>query len=274
MSYITIIPVTKKFYRSAQSIDNLPGYWFGFTPNDTYNYGNITAEFNPVRELKLIDITSHDFYNEFTNKLLKLSELISTIDEKKDSILFPLGYVNIDTYRNFCNDYNINYAKSLDLPVQIATQFIHNRSRHSIKEADINLMNYLRVLYPNCDGIISQVNLPNIVLNGYHHAEIGLFDPNLMSPPNIIQRIISGGAKKKIVYAVNINNPALENDINILSELFTTELFANAVNSIQSNNEHIIVNKTQQNGGKMRYRHTIRRKRTLKVHGGGVLKEG
>jgi hypothetical protein len=247
MAFVITIPTTQLLYRSANNIADLPGYWFGFDANDTVGYGSITAEFRPVRELKLIDITRQDFYDDYICKIVERSKIDPSMDSIKDVMLFPLGYINMEVYRKYCNMIGLTQAPLTNMNVELATQFFYNRSRCSVKQLDINFINYLHTLYPYCDGIISQIKLPNVIYNGFHHAEVGVFDKSLMIQTQIVPRTIHGGTVSKIVGAVDIKHPIFDEATRIINKIKLEH--ANKVNMEQESK----VNMEQANVKKRRY---------------------
>ena len=85
-----------KLYRSSNQVSDLSGSWFALTPKDTYGYGSITREFKLNKDVKLLNIESNDFYNDFIKKLNEISKINSMIKEKKNIALFPLGFLDYD----------------------------------------------------------------------------------------------------------------------------------------------------------------------------------
>jgi hypothetical protein len=237
MSFIKTIPVSSEFYRSANDVSNLNGYWFGINPNDTFGYGSITGIFRPNRELKLIDITNQDFLNDFMNKLTEHSQTDPTIEILRNSLLFPIGFPNMDIYRRFCNNLGLKmHYPPNNIEVELATQFFGNRSRCSIKSLDVQFMEYLKTIYPRYDGIIAPVKLPNIIFNGFHHAEIGVFNTNLFNYIGNYSRPMSGGncecknelfeqPAPKMLIAIDIQHPLIDATRKYLKEMKENDSF-------------------------------------------------
>jgi hypothetical protein len=237
MTFIKTIPVSIEFYRSADDVSNLNGYWFGIKPDDTFGYGSITGIFHPVRELKLIDITNQDFFNDFMNKLTTHSQIEPSIETLRNALLFPIGFPDMDIYRRFCNNLGIKmFYPPNNIEVELATQFFGNRSRCSIKSLDIQFMEYLKTIYPMCDGIIAPVKLPNVIFNGFHHAEIGVFNTNLFNHVGNLPRPMSGGncecknelfeqPSPKILTAIDIQHPLIDATRKYLKEMKEKDSF-------------------------------------------------
>jgi hypothetical protein len=226
MSFIKRIPITARFFRSAETQEKLVGgYWFAFSKELTFPYGSVTGEFNPTRELKLLDITNSEFYKNFLKKLEERTKNDSDFNEVKNTLLFPLGFTDFNTYKKYAEILLIPQNPAPIFYLNLEAIYNENRYRCSIRNLDFALMEFLKIQYPMCDGIIADRNLPNIFYNGMHHAEIGLFDTTLMNLVNQIERnspqevtsfSIGGGkefpytSKPKMLIAIDHSHPLID----------------------------------------------------------------
>lgn len=225
MSYIKIIPTTTKFYRSSRNQTDISGYWFGLTPESTFGYGSITAEFIPKRSLLLIDITHNDFYNDFVNKLKTHSDSNPNIETLQNTLLFPIGFFSSDIYLKFASTIGLTINNSQNMNVELNSQLYNNRYRCSVKDIDLLLMDYLKNSYPNYDGIIANKKLPNLIMNGFHHPEMALFDNTIIKLDRIIQHAMPGGGDLKEIKtneyltAIDFTSPFIEQAKKLMSSL-------------------------------------------------------
>jgi hypothetical protein len=217
MIFVKTISTTAKLYRSADTLSNLPsGYWFGFSPSDTFGYGSVTGEFNPTKDLKLLDITNLNFYEDLLQKLKERSIIDPPFNTAKNQILFPIGFTDFDTYHRFAIILGLTpHTLPNDIQLKLESLYFGNRSRCSVKQLDILLMEFLKHAYPMCDGIIAETKLPNLIFNGLHHAEIGIFDPSYVNIVGPVARTIIGGgfpysSEPKMLIAIDHSHPMID----------------------------------------------------------------
>jgi len=67
-------------------------------PKMLFNNNN-KDQFKLNKDVKLLNIESNDFYNDFIKKLNEISKINSMIKEKKNIALFPLGFLDYDVYK-------------------------------------------------------------------------------------------------------------------------------------------------------------------------------
>jgi hypothetical protein len=123
------------------------GQWYAFDASDTFGYGPVTGQFRPTRELKMIDITSHDFYINYVKDLNALIHMNPHLEDRRGFLLFPVGFQDGITYRELARHLSIDVAPHIDLGLSISSQFYNNRGRCSIKQLDEDFIQILKILY-------------------------------------------------------------------------------------------------------------------------------
>ena len=212
MSFDFILTPDISLYRSVKLRDQLLGEWYCFIPEYTFGYGQITGEFKATKSLKLIDITKNSFYIEFRDKIIEYSKSNKLINDNKMLLLFPLGFTDFTVYTKFADQIHIPRVSTIDSVVELDTQYYGNRSRCSVLQLDLQLILVLKDIYSNYDGIISPVNLPNILINGHQHSEMCIFNKNNITLIKELPRIVQTGGDMDltkgipIVGAISIDN--------------------------------------------------------------------
>jgi hypothetical protein len=77
---------------------------------------------------------------------------------------------------------------------------------------DLFLIEILKIIYPDYDGITSPNKLPNILLNQYHHREICIFNKQKIDLVKELPRIQTGGNMSdpiRIGGAIHIDNEVI-----------------------------------------------------------------
>ena len=212
MSFDFILSYDVLLYRSTKIREHLLGQWYCFIPEHTFGYGPITGEFKTTKSLKLLDITKNSFYNDFKDKIIDCSKSNHLVNDNKMPLLFPLGFTDAIIYTKFADEIRFPRVSTIDLVLELDTQYYGNRSRCSILQLDLQLILVLKELYSDYDGIISPVNLPNILMNGRQHSEMCVFNKDniilIKELPRVLQ---SGGGMKSsddisIVGAISLDN--------------------------------------------------------------------
>ena len=219
MSYTYECPKNIHMYRSAHDITKLKnGRWFIFNKEDTFGYGNITGEFKPKRDLKLINITHPDFYTSLISVLNEYTLKSDDIEKYKLHILFPLGFPDIDVYRQFAKRIGLTvFYPPCREDVESASQLFGGRSRCSVHDIDSIFLKFIQSIYNTYDGLISPIKLPNKISNGLHHSELCIFDLNNVEFIRLIDRTSGGGHIKNMnndtpamIIASNHTNPEIK----------------------------------------------------------------
>lgn len=203
MNFIKPYPKDTIVYRSAVSQDKLHGNWYSFSPNLTYGYGGITGSFKSVRDLRLIDITREDFYNEFINYI----NAYNLSNDQKRSILFPIGFRNFEVYKRTAQKFSLSPQPISD-EIEFASQLFGNRSRCSTHAADTLFADFIKHIFKDhADGFIASIPLPNMIHNGMHHPELYIFDKADFKFVNNLPQTVTGGYSEhtNIVWPVSID---------------------------------------------------------------------
>ena len=247
LPFVTTIPGGKKLYRSSGDLARVQnGTWYGLNLDDTLGYGSVRGEFVTKKDLRLIDVTSQEFYNNYVHKL---NNSIHDL-ELKLTCLFPLGYTDHDTYlkrarKYIPSTYCLTHPPYSERLMELG-QFFANRSRCSIMQNDVAMMQVLKALYiSDSDGIISPVTLPNKPMNGTHHPEIALYDNNNVQFVGEIQNGGGCGGVSKTPWCIigtdlaerpefkhrSKGNPLFDKSISIND--FTPEMFFTGVKMLE-----------------------------------------
>lgn len=227
MSFGFILSPSDLIYRSVNTREKLLGGWYTFVAEDSFGYGPITGEFKSKKPLKLLDITKNSFYNNFRDTIIKYSKSNPAMNSKKISILFPLGFPDSTIYTKFAKLIGIQKAESIDLNIELDTQYYGNRSRCSVMEYDLELILVLKDIYPDYDGIVSPIRLPNTLANAYHHSEMCIFNRDNIELVKELPRTQSGGtmfSQKpiRIVGAISLDNEITREYLSTMKEFHRT----------------------------------------------------
>ena len=212
MSFDYVLTPQSTIYRSVKDREQMVGEWYTFAPEESFSYGDITGEFKAKTRLRLLDITKNAFYNDFTGKITEYIEERPEISVLRMRLLFPLGFPDSTVYNKFADTLGIKRASTRLSDIELDTQYYGNRSRYSVIELDQGLVGVLKDIYPDYDGIAAPVRLPNILMNGYQHRELCVFNKDNISFIKEVERSIhSGGHTKpegsiKILSAISLDN--------------------------------------------------------------------
>lgn len=187
-----------KLYRSYTDETARIGSWFSTDATETYGYGAITGEFNVVRDLKILDLSSKIFYDKFILDLDTLIETKPQLEQLKPHILFPLGFDDRLFYRDFAKDIGIDLSNITLVPyIHVLSNLkFNNRSRCSLHQLDTLLFSIIKELYESSyDGVGCLEKYPDVLRNGLHHKELMIFKQNVVEYSKDIPRIVMGGSK-------------------------------------------------------------------------------
>ena len=227
MAFDFILNTHILLYRSVKTREYLLGEWYSFIPEETFGYGTITAEFKCKKSLKLLDITKNSFYNDFRDNIIKYSKSNPILNAKKMMLLFPLGFSDSTLYTKYANELKIPKADSVDFTIELDTQYYGNRSRYSVLQLDLELILVLKDIYPDYDGIISPIKLPNTLMNGYQHSEMCIFNKDNVELIKEIPRTQSGGnitqkEPVRILGAISLDNEFTREYVSSMKEFHKT----------------------------------------------------
>jgi hypothetical protein len=221
----------------------LLGEWYSFTPEDTFMYGPITGEFKSKKTLKLLDITKNTFYNDFRDNIIKYSKSNPRINMQKMILLFPLGFSDSTIYTKYADELKIPKASTINFNIELDTQYYGNRSRYSILQLDLELILVLKDIYPEYDGIISPIALPNTRMSGYQYSEMCIFNKDNINLIKELERIQIGGnitpqEPVKMLGAISIDNKFTREYVSSMQEFHKT------FRLMRNLNEHYILIQT------------------------------
>lgn len=226
MVFYINLPINTKVYRSSNAVSDLSGKWFSLDPKYTYGYGSITREFKINKDVKLLNLESDEFYNDYIKQLNQLSKTNTIIKERKNVALFPLGYLDYDVYKR----YAISIMPSLIiqppvLDIDTYTQFTGNRSRLSEYRLDELLVHILHIIYGNTyDGIIALEPLPNRIFGKLQYSELCIFNVNNRDYISEIPQVQSGGDNHTVnmITAQYIESPYIDKLVSDVNEYMKT----------------------------------------------------
>lgn len=201
------LPKHTSVYRSYTDVAKREGYWYSINVHDTYGYGSTTGEFRLVKPLKLVDIAHPNFYTILMRIIKDLSKINSNIEKNKALLLFPFGFDDRVFYRDYAKMFGYDAASYNLNPHVHATSLIdfNNRSRLSIHDVDIAFMKFLNaVCGKECDGIVSRVRFPDVIRNGFHTPEIGIFDKSSIE---FVKDIPCAGDSETVLRSVKLETP-------------------------------------------------------------------
>jgi hypothetical protein len=250
MSFDFILSPSDIIYRSSHTREKLLGEWYTFVAEDSYGYGPITGEFKTKKPLKLLDITKNSFYNDYRDNIIKYSKINPILNEMKMILLFPLGFPDSRVYTKYVEGLELTIEPLTNNNVELDTQYYGNRSRYSVMPYDLQLVLLLKEMYPEYDGIVSPIRLPNILRNGYHHSEISIFNRDNIELVKELPRLQSGGTMIsqepiRILGAINIDNEFTRDYINKMKEFHRTFKFIKEDNLIEKQfAPHVYVHST------------------------------
>ena len=227
MSFDFILTPDTLLYRSAHTKEKLLGEWYTFVAEDSYGYGSVTGEFKSKKPLKLLDITKNSFYSDVRDRINEYSKINPVINEKKSAILFPLGFPDYTVYIKFAELIPIQKSPSIDINIELDAQYYGNRSRCSLIAYDLELILVLKEIYPEYDGIVSPIRLPNTLLNGYQHSEMCIFNKDNIELVKELPRTQSGGTMFsqnpiRILGAISIDSEFTREYVSTMKEFHRT----------------------------------------------------
>ena len=106
----------------------------------------------------------------------------------------------------------------------------------------------LKEFYPEYDGIVSPIRLPNILANAYHHSEMCIFNRDNVELVKELSRTQSGGSMFsqhpiRIVGAISIDNEYTREYVSTMKEFHRTFKLIKEDNIIETQfSPHILVN--------------------------------
>lgn len=202
MELFTIIyPIDKEIYKGSEykilreTTNNNP-MWFAEL-EVSKRYGKFTHIYRTKNELKLIDITSGIFHQDFMTKVNRFFSKDS-LSLNKARILAPLGLPDFETQQFYTRKVDMSRMdERLKHYILDNLPFFNNKNRYSTYELDINMTNMIKLLYPSFDGYVSEIPLPSLFHEGMFNPEICIFNSNKDLSYYGMLPYLSGGKKNK-----------------------------------------------------------------------------
>ena len=168
--YLYILPKGTVLFRATTL--KKEGRWYNFSLDDAYAYGKYVTEYVLTEDLKLINIASLTFHNDFMDRLLVLYPGVDNTGYDIDKIkcLIPLGLVDISTQKK-----NLDYIGAGFSPNETAwnnvLEYLSNNllNRHRLSEhsIDTHFVSILEKIYgEKYQGYISPIRWPT-KMHGY-----------------------------------------------------------------------------------------------------------
>lgn len=196
-AYSFILPAGTSIFR-AKTI-NKEGRWYSFTLQDAYVYGELITEFVTNKDLKLINIMSFTFHDDFMDRLNVMfpGDDYSGINNEKLKCLIPLGLPDLQTQleaiKHFRQDITIN-TETWNNKFDLLSKLMLNRHRFSIHELDTFLVSVLEKIYGSYfDGYISPLNWPTKLHGNLFHRELCTFKQGAVNEVRTYTRPSRGG---------------------------------------------------------------------------------
>jgi hypothetical protein len=182
---ITIDANTIIYHGSEHPIKNLQSTFMWFSMNETTanKYGNNIYKFTLNRQLKLINIQSGIFQlhlmDQLNIKYTLIDDTTNFVNSYKSRIMSALGMPNINEVIRVYGKPKCQYDNDNVKNITVANVPYFQHERWSKYEVDQLLMTEIHEIYSKYgfDGYISPTTVPSRLMCGWHHEEIGLFDP-------------------------------------------------------------------------------------------------
>lgn len=158
------------------------GRWYALSLDDAYTYGSYATEYSTVKDLRLINIMSLTFQNDFMDRLTILypGSDYSGMDRRRISCLITLGLFDIESQQTASNVMHIPISYNDDMwkdpLLQLNTSYMHHRNRYSEHGMDTHFVSVLEQIYGDIyDGYISPIQWATKIHGGYFPRELCIF---------------------------------------------------------------------------------------------------
>ena len=137
------------------------GRWYALSLDDAYTYGSYATEYSTVKDLRLINIMSLTFQNDFMDRLTILypGSDYSGMDRRRISCLITLGLFDIESQQTASNVMHIPISYNDDMwkdpLLQLNTSYMHHRNRYSEHGMDTHFVSVLEQIYGDIYGQIT-----------------------------------------------------------------------------------------------------------------------
>ena len=202
-----------RIYRSYTDSAKQTGFWYSLNAPETYGYGAHTAEFRITRPINLIDIAHPTFYDNLKLLIRDVSRTNARVKDTRHELLFPLGFDDRLLYHATARVLSLGHIDPSSFPLKYDIQMtslleFNNKSRCSIHTYDVKLLEFLRDNIGHlCDGIISPIEFPDTIRNGYQPPELSVFDTSCLEFVGDVPRPVIGGGEMKYLPPIKLDIP-------------------------------------------------------------------
>ena len=171
--------------------------WFALNEDTIKKYGELIYKFKIIDPLKLLNITTWEFRNDFLNRLNKYPDILkdSKLKYLKALSLIALGLPNFNTQLELMKKYLQNIPRMYNddnLFLDTCTYIGHRLSEKTI---DLKMVELLQLLYgTEYQGYIQPMKIASFWMNEFAE-EICIF--NLKNLNGKLNNVTSGGKKNK-----------------------------------------------------------------------------
>lgn len=157
------------------------GRWYTLALEDAYTYGEMITEYSTTKELRLINIMSLTFHNDFMDRLMILypGADYTGMDMRRLSCLISLGLFDIDSQMMAAKLMKIPFPFndiSQDPLMHLNNNYLHRRNRFSEHNMDAHFVSVLEEIYGDVyDGYISPIKWSTNIHGGYFPRELCIF---------------------------------------------------------------------------------------------------
>lgn len=191
---------------------NKEGRWYTLSLEDAYSYGENITEYTLLKDLKLINITSLTFHNDYMDRISVLypGNDYSGYDINKMKCLIPLGLVDLSL-----QSYEFTSIGGGKIPInetlwndrlEYLSKSLLNRHRLSEHSLDTNFVSILEKIYgDHFDGYISPIKWPTKIHGHLFPRELFTFKlENIKEESSHIRPVSGGGINNTIKISCNM----------------------------------------------------------------------
>lgn len=196
--YLYKLPADTKLFRATTV--KKEGRWYNLSLENAYTYGENITEYKTLQELKLINITSLTFHNDFMDRLSVLypGEDYTGYDINKIKCLIPLGLIDLSVQQQQLgftdNILSLNENMWND-KLEYLSKNLLNRHRLSDHNLDTNFVSILEKIYgEKFDGYISPISWPTKIHGYFFPRELCIFKLEYLQEVTTYKRPSIGGS--------------------------------------------------------------------------------
>jgi hypothetical protein len=220
--YVYRLPENTHIFRATTR--SKEGRWFAMTLENAHVYGTHVTEYSTTKELKLLNIMSLAFHNDFIDRLNILfpGNDYKGLDINKIKCLLPLGLYDEKAQKFGANAFNgfqlPHNVSRWDSGMELTSMNLGNRHRFSEHSLDTYMGEVMEKIYgAHFDGFISPIEWPTKVHGGSFPREMCMFKIQNIKEENTHTKETTGGTKDTysipIMFNMNITE-SMEKDMN------------------------------------------------------------